>query len=180
MTHTLTLSTHSMSDIVLIDVYEFHFVSALFAHHPIHPNQIPRERVQATRHESNTVNKLQLSCNLLHLTWRGLIFIYGDVDIEADVLSFFSAMTPMQWIQNQTSSPILWWTDACRNHLGCERWWRYSGESHTEGYTFDEWHTSVFPSVVAVIPHLFVPWFEAFQTDVALPCSNELSPMFQH
>ena len=40
--------------------------------------------------------------------------------------------------------------------------------------------TSVFPSVVAVIPHLFVLQFEVFQTDVALLHSTELSPRFQH
>ena len=38
--------------------------------------------------------------------------------------------------------------------------------------------TSVFPCVMAVIPHLFTPWFKAFQTDVAHP--TKLSPLFQH
>ena len=37
---------------------------------------------------------------------------------------------------------------------------------------------SVFPSVVAVIPHLFVPWLKVFQTDVALSHSNELFWLF--
>ena len=36
--------------------------------------------------------------------------------------------------------------------------------------------SSVFPSVVAVIPY----FFEVFQTDVALPHFNELSLLFQH
>ena len=51
MTHASALPTHS------IYVGEFHFDSATFAHHPIHPNQIPRERVQATQHEPNAVNE---------------------------------------------------------------------------------------------------------------------------
>ena len=86
MTSTSSLPTRSMSDIVLIDVSNFHFTSTPFANHPIHPNQIPRERVQATRHESNTVNELQLSGDPLCLTERGLVFIDTDIDIEADVL----------------------------------------------------------------------------------------------
>ena len=40
--------------------------------------------------------------------------------------------------------------------------------------------TSVFPSVVVVILHLFVSWFKTFQTDVALPHPTELSLLFWH
>ena len=86
MTCTLALLTHSMSDIVLIDVGKFHFTSTPFTHHPIHSNQIPREQVSATCHEPNAVNELQLSLNLFYLTQRGLVFIYSNTDIEADVL----------------------------------------------------------------------------------------------
>ena len=40
-------------------------------------------------------------------------------------------------------------------------------------------NTSVFPGVVAVIPHLFIPWFEAFQANVTLPHPTKLSLLFQ-
>ena len=40
--------------------------------------------------------------------------------------------------------------------------------------------TSVLPSVEAVVPHLLVPWFETFQTDVALLGLTELFPLFWH
>ena len=85
MTCTSALPTCSMSNIVLINVGEFCFASTPFAHHPIHPSQIPREQVQADRHEPNTVNELQPFRNLLLLTQRGLILVNRDIDIEADV-----------------------------------------------------------------------------------------------
>ena len=88
MTCTSALPTRSMSDVVLINVHAFCFASTPYSHHPIHPNQIPRERVQATRHEPNAVDELQLSFNLLHLTQKGLIFINRGVGVEADVLLF--------------------------------------------------------------------------------------------
>ena len=43
MTCTSAISACSMSDIVLINVGEFHFAFTSFTYHPIHPNQIPRE-----------------------------------------------------------------------------------------------------------------------------------------
>ena len=39
--------------------------------------------------------------------------------------------------------------------------------------------TSVFSSVVEMIPHLFIPCVKAFQTDVALPHPTELSSLFR-
>ena len=87
MTCSSALSTHSISDIVPIDVGEFIFTSAPLTHHSIYPNQIPREQVEATRYEPNTVNESQLSRNLLLFTQRGLVFVYlCNIDIKADVL----------------------------------------------------------------------------------------------
>ena len=80
---------------------EFCFVSTPFAHHSINPNRIPREQVQATRHEPNVVNEWQLSLDLLCLTQRVHVSVGRDVDVEADVL--------------------LWQTDATHNDLGCGR-----------------------------------------------------------
>ena len=56
----------------------------------IHPNQIPGERVQATRHEPNAVNESQLPLDLPHLIQRSLVFINRDVDAGADVPLVFS------------------------------------------------------------------------------------------
>ena len=81
---TLVLSTYSMSDVVLIDVHEFYFTSALFVHHPT--NQIPSERVQGTRHEPKAVSESQLSCDQFYLTQRHLAFTYIDIDFKVDVL----------------------------------------------------------------------------------------------
>ena len=92
MTHTSALLIHSMSGVVLNDMHEFCFTSALFEHHPFHPNQILRKRVQTTHHEPNTVDESQLSYDLLCLTRRCLVFIYGDSDTE---FSLFSVMMPM-------------------------------------------------------------------------------------
>ena len=39
-------------------------------------------------------------------------------------------------------------------------------------------NTSVFPSVVKVISHLFILQLKVFQTNVALLCLNEFSPLF--
>ena len=46
MTCTSALPAHSMSDMVLIDVGEFHFASTPFAHHPIRANQSPDDSYQ--------------------------------------------------------------------------------------------------------------------------------------
>ena len=78
MTRTSVLPTCSMSDVVLINVYKFHFASALFA---CHSNQIPSERVQATHHELKAVDELQLSHDQFYLAQRCLIFIYGDAQV---------------------------------------------------------------------------------------------------
>ena len=167
-----------MRDIVLIDVGEFHFTSTPIAHHPIHPNQIPREQVQATRHEPNAVNELQFFLNLLCLTRRGLVFIDRDVDIEADVLLLVfsndinkSRMKLLpQFSDEQICVVTTYAVEDDRNVVG----------NCIPKVALSMSGTSVFPSVVAVIPHLFVPWFKTFQTDVALPHPTELSPLFQH
>ena len=39
---------------------------------------------------------------------------------------------------------------------------------------------SVFPDVVAVIPHLLVPWFKVFQANVTLSHPIELRPLLRH
>ena len=57
MTPTLALSVHSISDVVLIDVGEFHFTSAPFACHSIRSNQISKEEIQAIQHESEAVDE---------------------------------------------------------------------------------------------------------------------------
>ena len=38
--------------------------------------------------------------------------------------------------------------------------------------------TFVFPSIVAIISHLSIPWLEVFQTEC--PCPTKLSPLFQN
>ena len=152
--------------LVLIDVHEFCFTSTPFKHHPIRPSQIPGERVQATRHEPNAVNESQLFDDLLCLTQRGLIFIYGKVDIEADVLFLIlSNDASGSGIELVSQFPA---EHVCHNH------------SHTKGCTFDEQHPCIF-LCGGSDPSPFRSMVQSIADSCGTPSPyRTLSPLFWH
>ena len=162
-----------MSDIVRIDVGKFCFTSAPFTHHSIYPDQIPREEVQANRHEPNAVNESQLSLNLLCL-----IFVSRDADVEADVLFLvFSNDTDRSKIE------LLPQISDEQMHIVTTQVVKNNGDvvgNCIPKVALLMSGTSVFPSVGAMISNYCVIFMKFFKADVALPCPTELSPLFWH
>ena len=100
MTYTSALPTYSMSDIVLIDVGEFHFTFAPFAHHPIHPNQIP-ESHSILESQSKLLAmslKLSMNCNcfvIYFISPKGVLYSFtAMLMLKLMYFSRFSEMDP--------------------------------------------------------------------------------------
>ena len=109
------LNTCSMS----INVHKFCFAFALITRHSISPNQIPRERVQATRHQPNAVNKSEFNFLFLNPTPHILVRTQDDINIKADILlllfSIYSNGSKIELLPQFCNKQC-----TRRNHLGCE------------------------------------------------------------